>query len=451
MKGLKWLGFLAGVVLLLVLASLGIRAIQERGIAGKLAKLRQKGHPTTMAELNAWYADVPAESNAAVNLLAAVEMFSTVVPDKLPIIGPNAARVEPFDAWSAEAKSLAADYVSSNVAAYAALNQTLKLPLSRYPGTFSYNGMISHLSPIKQAAQKMTLAAQSAAEQGKAEEATEGIENVFRVARTIEGEPVFISVLVRNACVAIGASATERVINRLELSDSQISRIQTQISSALATNALARGLAGELAYGLEGFSMGPAQLAQLMNPVGGGAGLPSAGSRIAHAFYAGSGLKGADQGAYLDAMIRLQEAAAEDFPRRLNTASNIAYEATGGSNSWPMVRMMTKMTIPSLAKSFDRDAQLTATLRCALTALAVERFRIAHEGKLPATLVELVPQYLADVPSDPYNGKPLLFKPLTKGFVVYSLGDDGDDDGGRPKKSGQKVAGDHDVAFRIER
>ena len=81
----------------------------------------------------------------------------------------------------------------------------------------------------------------------------------------------------------------------------------------------------------------------------------------------------------------------------------------------------------------------------------MERFRIAHDGKLPSALAELVPQYLAAVPTDPFDGKPLRFRPLAKGFVVYSLGEDGDDDGGRPRKSGQKVAGDFDVTFRIER
>lgn len=163
MKGLKWLGIVGGVILLLVLAGLGLRAMQERGIAGKLAKLRQMGHPTTMAELNAWYVAVPAESNAAVGLLAAMEMFPSVVPDKLPIIGPNAARVEAFEPWSADATSLAADFVSSNAHAYAALGKSLRLPASRYPITFSLSSSLDHLSQIKGAAQKLALAAQLAA------------------------------------------------------------------------------------------------------------------------------------------------------------------------------------------------------------------------------------------------------------------------------------------------
>ena len=184
---------------------------------------------------------------------------------------------------------------------------------------------------------------------------------------------------------------------------------------------------------------------------GGAPGLPSSGERFGYAIYAASGLKGADEGAYVDAMIRLQEATNEEFPRRLTTVSNIAYEVSGGTKGWPFVKMITRMTIPTLAGGFEREARMIATLRCALAALAVERFRMAHGGTLPAGLADLVPRYLAAVPTDPYDGKPLRFKPLTQGFVVYSLGEDGDDDGGRPRKVGQKVAGDYDVTFRIER
>ncbi len=451
MKGLKWLGIVGGVILLLVLASLGFRAVQERGIAGKLAKLRQMGHPTTMAELNAWYVAVPAESNAALGVLAAVEMFPSDASDKLPIMGANAPKVEPFAPWSEEARTLAGDYVSSNSAAYAALHQALKLPASRYPGTFSINKLLPHLAPVKGAAQKLALAAQLAAEQGKLDEATAAIEDGFHVGRTLEPEPLFISALVRNACVAIGASSAERVINRLELTDQQLARIQAVIGSALATNSLARWLVGEMTFGMDTFSQVAAQMAQMMSAAGGVTTGPFSGARFGYMIYAASGLMGADEGAYVDAMIRLQEAANEEFPRRLTTVSNIAYEVSGGTNGWPFVKVMTRMTIPSFAKGFQRDASNSATLRCALAALAVERYRMAHDGKLPATLADLVPQYLAAVPLDPYDGKPLRFKPLVKGFVVYSLGEDGDDDGGRPRKVGQKVVGGYDVTFRIER
>jgi hypothetical protein len=42
----------------------------------------------------------------------------------------------------------------------------------------------------------------------------------------------------------------------------------------------------------------------------------------------------------------------------------------------------------------------------------------------------LVPQYLASVPVDPFDGLPVRYKVLPTGYVVYSLGTNGKDDGG---------------------
>jgi hypothetical protein len=60
-----------------------------------------------------------------------------------------------------------------------------------------------------------------------------------------------------------------------------------------------------------------------------------------------------------------------------------------------------------------------AHLRCMLTALAVERFRLA-EGKWPASLTELTPRYLSQVPEDVHGGGPLGYLPLPDGVLIYS-------------------------------
>jgi hypothetical protein len=77
-----------------------------------------------------------------------------------------------------------------------------------------------------------------------------------------------------------------------------------------------------------------------------------------------------------------------------------------------------------------KDALGYAYSRLARTALAVERFRLAH-GRLPESLGELVPEFLPVVPADPFDGQPLRYRVLSKGYMVYSVGDDGHDDGGR--------------------
>jgi hypothetical protein len=71
----------------------------------------------------------------------------------------------------------------------------------------------------------------------------------------------------------------------------------------------------------------------------------------------------------------------------------------------------------------------------------MERYRLAN-GVLPDSLGDLVPRFVDVVPADPYDGRPLRYQKLTKGYVVYSVGEDGNDDGGDEKK---------DITFTVER
>jgi hypothetical protein len=66
----------------------------------------------------------------------------------------------------------------------------------------------------------------------------------------------------------------------------------------------------------------------------------------------------------------------------------------------------------------------------ATTVLAVERLRIANEP-LPKNLDQLKPKYIAAVPADPFDGAPLRYRRIEKGYLVYSIGRDLHDDGGR--------------------
>jgi hypothetical protein len=54
------------------------------------------------------------------------------------------------------------------------------------------------------------------------------------------------------------------------------------------------------------------------------------------------------------------------------------------------------------------------------------------------------------LPADPYDGKPLRFKRLSAGYVVYSIGSDGRDDGGLERNPKNPGTGS-DITFIVER
>ena len=79
-----------------------------------------------------------------------------------------------------------------------------------------------------------------------------------------------------------------------------------------------------------------------------------------------------------------------------------------------------------------RDCQQAKT-RLLIGELALHACQLEH-GALPDQLEQLVPEFLAELPVDPFDpdGQPLRYIRAEDGHVLYSVGYDGKDDGGRP-------------------
>ena len=88
-----------------------------------------------------------------------------------------------------------------------------------------------------------------------------------------------------------------------------------------------------------------------------------------------------------------------------------------------------------------------AMMRCAAVALAAERYRIA-ERHWPDDLNALVPRYLAAVPVDPFDGRPLRLRRLPDGIVVYSVGPDRADDAGKLDRANPETP-NTDMGFQL--
>jgi hypothetical protein len=83
-----------------------------------------------------------------------------------------------------------------------------------------------------------------------------------------------------------------------------------------------------------------------------------------------------------------------------------------------------KFLMPAWLKIFEAHQRTEARTRCAIAALACERFRRANE-RWPKSLDELTPEFLAKPPLDPCSGAPLQLRPTADGIVIYSAGPDG--------------------------
>ena len=79
------------------------------------------------------------------------------------------------------------------------------------------------------------------------------------------------------------------------------------------------------------------------------------------------------------------------------------------------------------ARSCNRSICVTRLL---MIDLAVRNYHTDH-GNHPPELASLVPQYLTEIPLDPFSQKPFIYYPTSPDFVLYSVGGDGVDNGGK--------------------
>jgi hypothetical protein len=74
-------------------------------------------------------------------------------------------------------------------------------------------------------------------------------------------------------------------------------------------------------------------------------------------------------------------------------------------------------------------ARGVAASRVARVAIAIEAYR-RQQQRLPASLSDL-PAFDRDTVTDPFTGQPLRYVPDAEGFALYSVGDNGRDEGGK--------------------
>jgi hypothetical protein len=96
--------------------------------------------------------------------------------------------------------------------------------------------------------------------------------------------------------------------------------------------------------------------------------------------------------------------------------------------------MIGNILIALLLPAFDKLQ--TAGERCEQyqrnlhLAFALATYHADH-GRYPQALAELAPKYLDQIPDDIFSGKPVIYKPEPNGYLLYSVGANGIDDGGQ--------------------
>lgn len=107
--------------------------------------------------------------------------------------------------------------------------------------------------------------------------------------------------------------------------------------------------------------------------------------------------------------------------------------------------ILTKIVMPNLATVAKTSVAADARRHVARVGVALYRFHVRHD-RFPEKMEELAPEFIAFVPYDPFDGKPLKLKRTGRGLIVYSVGPDAVDGGGTPYNWVDKTG---DISFEV--
>ncbi len=98
-----------------------------------------------------------------------------------------------------------------------------------------------------------------------------------------------------------------------------------------------------------------------------------------------------------------------------------------------MAEILTLQLFPSVSMVVTAQDRVLAARQVTQLSLALDAYRTEH-GVYPGTLAELVPADIKEVPKDPFSERDLIYKSQQGGgYLLYSVGPNGQDDGGRNK------------------
>ncbi|MCU0918423.1 MAG: type II secretion system protein GspG [Planctomycetes bacterium] len=394
----------------------------------RIAALRAAGYPTTFAELTE-YTRLPAGvANAAEVYTRAFAAFVPPGNDaNVPALGKAAwpARGTPLPGPMAKAIETC---LAANRPCLTLLHEAAGIEHCRYD--YDYARILAPMQDIRRAAQLLHLGTVLPAARGDTATAMTGILDGLRLADSLQREPALVAYLVRISCLAVALNSLERSLSLTACTEGHLRELDAALARTAQALDFTRVMITERCAMLE-TCRDPSRLGPL-GPQG-------------HPLRMFPGMKGAwltDTLYYMEAHIeatRLPPAA------RLKEFRRIGREIEELS----FLHVMTKTAAPVFTRVLELDLRTRAGLDLARTALALERYRLAS-GKLPERLEDLVPQYLAQVPLDPFDAQPIRYQRTGPGYRLYSVDADGRDNGGIEKTEANR--GDpYDWCFIVTR
>jgi hypothetical protein len=426
----KWLNGIAVGLLCAAAAAGCFYLIGEARLTKKIAGLKAQGVPTNFAELEAYCKPPEGTANAADIYLKAFAAYHEL-PDAekqklLPVMG---CQIDPNDnePYPAEQMAAATEFMTLNQEMFALLHEAGKVKDCYYPITYSLDFFPNDiLHNIKSASQSLCIAGIYYSQTNQPQKAYDAAMDQLRLGQSLSRNQSLLNHLVRLAILAMGAHEIQDIINRTSLDEAQLQQLQGHLQQVSQSTTFKPVLLGETCFWLD--SRKPSGWNKKNIPA-----VKAKAGQCTMNLFSWDAITLIDACQQMIAIDKLP--IQEQLPKAKEAGDVILFSS------------LSRSVGSSVARVHNIHLRVRANMDCAITALAVERYRL-KEGKLPETLDALVTGYLPGVYMDPFDGKPLRYKRDGTGYMIYNIGEDGVDNGGR---GWDKTTKTQDWVFRVYR
>ncbi len=321
----------------------------------------------------------------------------------------------------------------------------------------SLDMLIPEMQSIRQAARLVQLAARQRAATGDVAGALDDVVVLHRISQHAAAEPILVSGLVGLAIDTMALDTLVQLLPRItpsdrgQLDDRAIRDLVHMVPS------LKRHFFGEEAFGSMLFasfcdSASPPDSLDLLAAVGSSSpssGIPvilSTPLRPMTAMMFRVFMLPEDVRSYRSTLRTYQQLLALPKPYSEKIREAKAIEDRLGDSRRGIV---TSLLAPALSGCIRGGVRSHALHQAAAVAVAATRYRI-EKGGLPESLDDLVPAFLPVEPVDPFAAnEQLLLKQTDDALLIYSVGPDGEDDGGPFLPGTEPAAGNDDIGLRL--
>ncbi len=341
--------------------------------------------------------------------------------------------------------SATADYLAQNAALEPEFNlirQALQRPYTRINGDYQvpYEVPIPNFVVIRTVVQRLATLAQCHLAQGQPEEALRGLTLLHDLCRILESRPsgkpmTLVASMIHVAVMGLYTSVIADGLAWHAWQEPQLVALQEQLKAINLLPDVTRSFEEEpvvICHTLEITTPAQWDKFQIASI---GAGMPNA--TVWQKLHAAAFHTLLPRGWIYQNMVQVANACQAItgcldpahqlvFPKKVDAVSQAA-----SSHHSPYTFLATALN-PNMSRAMLITAKTQTLVHEALIACALERYHKAHQD-YPEKLDALVPQFLAQVPSDLIGGQPLQYRRADDGkFLLYSIGWNEKDDGGKP-------------------